>query len=93
MITKDDVRYVAQLARLGLTEDEVDLFTGQLGVILEYAARVQELDIAEVPPTAHALPITNVFRSDEVKQCLPRDEALAAAPEREANLFAVPKIV
>jgi len=93
LITKDDVRYVAQLARLGLTEDEVDLFTGQLGVILEYAARVQELDIAEVPPTAHALPITNVFRSDEVKQCLPRDEALAAAPEREDNLFAVPKIV
>lgn len=93
MISKEDVRYVAQLARLELTPQEIDVFTGQLGTILEYAGQIANLEAEKVPPTAHALPLTNVFRKDEVRPSLAPEEALAAAPEREDDAFVVPRIV
>ena len=92
-ITRADVEHVATLARLGLTEDEIEEFTGQLGVILEHAARVSALDTTDVPPTAHPLPLVNVFRLDEVIPGLDRDEVLGQAPATEDGQFRVPPIL
>jgi aspartyl-tRNA(Asn)/glutamyl-tRNA(Gln) amidotransferase subunit C len=84
---------VADLARLELTEEELDLFTGQLAKVLEHAADVSSLDLAGVAPTAHALAVTNVLRPDEVRPCLDRDEVLAQAPSVEDHRFRVPRIL
>ena len=92
-ITRADVEHVATLARLGLTEDEIEEFTGQLGVILEHAAQVSALDTADVPPTAHPLPLVNVLRLDEVEPGLDRDEVLSQAPATEDGQFRVPPIL
>jgi aspartyl-tRNA(Asn)/glutamyl-tRNA(Gln) amidotransferase subunit C len=92
-LTRADVEHVAQLARLALTEDEMEHFTGQLEVILEHAAQIAALDTSNVPPTAHPLPIVNVLRADEVSPCLPRDEVLAMAPSSEDGRFRVPRIL
>lgn len=92
-ITAADVVHVARLARLDLTEDEVGLFTEQLGAVLDHAADIAVLDIAEVPPTAHPLPLRNVFRPDEPRLSLDRDEVLAQAPEVEDGRFRVPRIL
>ncbi len=92
-ITRDDVEHVAQLARLALTNEEIDSLTAELGVILDHAAQVSALDTHDVPPTAHPLPLVNVFRSDEPRAGLPRDEVLAAAPEAEERRFRVPRIL
>lgn len=92
-ITRDDVAHVARLARLDLTEDELDQFTGQLGAVLEHAEDVAALDTSGVAPTAHPLPLRNVFREDEVVAGLDRDEVLAAAPDVEGGLFRVPRIL
>jgi aspartyl-tRNA(Asn)/glutamyl-tRNA(Gln) amidotransferase subunit C len=73
-ITRADVEHVARLARLALTEDEIEALTGELGVILEHAAEVSALEIDDVPPTAHPLPLVNVLRADEVRGVLDRDE-------------------
>jgi aspartyl-tRNA(Asn)/glutamyl-tRNA(Gln) amidotransferase subunit C len=92
-LTRDDVVHVAQLARVGLTDDEIEEFTGQLAVILEYAAQVASLDTASVPPTAHPLPLVNVLRADEVHRPLDRDEVLAEAPAAQDGRFRVPRIL
>jgi aspartyl-tRNA(Asn)/glutamyl-tRNA(Gln) amidotransferase subunit C len=88
-----DVEHVARLARLELTAEEKDRFGRQLGLILEHAARVGEVAAADVPPTAHPVPRANVLRPDEAEPCLSQDEALAGAPEVEAERFKVPPIV
>ena len=81
------------LARLALTDDEIEEFTEQLGVILEHAAQVSALDTADVPPTAHPLPLVNVFRPDDPRPGLDRDEVLAQAPAAENGQFRVPRIL
>lgn len=92
-ITAADVVHVARLARLQLAEDEVALFTEQLGAVLDHAADLEALDAADVPPTAHPLPLQNVFRADEPRESLDRDEVLAQAPEVEDGRFRVPRIL
>lgn len=92
-ISVEDVEHVAKLARLGLTDDEKERFTAQLGAILEYAKRVSEVDTAGVEPMAHATTLKNVLREDEAGECLSQADALAAAPEAEAGGFVVPRIV
>ena len=92
-ITRADVEHVAQLARLALSEQEIVALTGELGAILEHAAQVSALDTHDVPPTAHPLPVVNVFRPDEVRPGLARDEVLAAAPEAQDQRFRVPRIL
>jgi aspartyl-tRNA(Asn)/glutamyl-tRNA(Gln) amidotransferase subunit C len=92
-ITRADVVHVARLARLALTEDELASLTRELGAILDHAARVSALDTDGVPPTAHPLPLLNVFRPDEVRPSLDRDEVLAQAPDVEDGRFRVPRIL
>jgi len=92
-LTREDVAHVAALARLHLTEEELDLFTGQLAQVLDHAADVDSLDLAEVAPTAHAMAVTNVLRPDEPIVCLDRDEVLAQAPSVEDHRFRVPRIL
>lgn len=92
-ITADDVRHVARLARLTLTEEEVELFTGQLAAVLDHAEDVEALDTAGVPPTAHPLHLSNVLRDDEPRPGVDRDEVLAAAPRAEDGRFRVPPIL
>lgn len=92
-ITRTDVEHVAQLARLGLTDDEVDRLRQDLEAILDYEASLAALDLSEVPPTAHPLGITNVLRPDEVRASVERDEVLAAAPAAEDHRFRVPRIL
>ena len=92
-ISRDDVAHVARLARLDLTDEELERFTGQLGAVLEHAADIAALDIADVPPTAHPLPLVNVLRDDERRPSLDRDEVLAQAPAAEDGFFAVPRIL
>lgn len=92
-ITRKDVEEVAHLGRLQLSEADIEKFTRQLDAILEYADVLNEVDTAEVQPTAHVLPIKNVMRADEVKQSLARDIALENAPEQEEGYFKVPKIM
>ena len=88
-----DIDHVARLARLDLSDEEKAKLREQLGVILEAAARVQEVAAEDVPPTSYAIPRANVFREDEPGACLPLEEALAGAPEVEADRFKVPRIV
>jgi aspartyl-tRNA(Asn)/glutamyl-tRNA(Gln) amidotransferase subunit C len=88
-----DIDHVARLARLDLSDDEKERLRDQLGVILEAAARVQEVAADDVPPTSYAIPRSNVLRSDEPVPSLPREEALAGAPEVESDRFKVPRIV
>jgi aspartyl-tRNA(Asn)/glutamyl-tRNA(Gln) amidotransferase subunit C len=92
-ITRADVEHVAMLARLALTDDEIEQLTGELGAILDNAARVSALDTADVPPTAHPLPLVNVFRPDDPRPGLDRDEVLAQAPAGENGQFRVPRIL
>jgi aspartyl-tRNA(Asn)/glutamyl-tRNA(Gln) amidotransferase subunit C len=89
-ITREEVLHVARLARLELTEEEVGRFTQQLSAILEAVAKVSELDLDDVEPTAHPLDLVNVWADDEPRPCLPLEEALANAPDREAGFFKVP---
>jgi aspartyl-tRNA(Asn)/glutamyl-tRNA(Gln) amidotransferase subunit C len=92
-LTRADVEHVATLARLALTDDEIEHFTAQLEVILEHAAQIAALDTGDVPPTAHPLPVVNVLRADEVRPSLPRDEVLGMAPASEDGRFRVPRIL
>jgi aspartyl-tRNA(Asn)/glutamyl-tRNA(Gln) amidotransferase subunit C len=92
-ISRADVAHLARLARLAVTDDELDMFAGQLDVILSAVARVGEVAAADIPPTSHAVPMTNVYRPDELVPCLPRDAVLAAAPAVEDDKFRVPKIL
>jgi aspartyl-tRNA(Asn)/glutamyl-tRNA(Gln) amidotransferase subunit C len=92
-ISPEEVAYVARLARLALTPDELERFTVQLGAVLDHAQDVAALDTAGVPPTAHPLPLVNVWRDDVVIPGLDRDEVLAQAPSVEAERFRVPRIL
>jgi aspartyl-tRNA(Asn)/glutamyl-tRNA(Gln) amidotransferase subunit C len=92
-ITRADVEHVASLARLALDEDEVARFTRELGGILEHVRDLEALELDDVEPTAHPLPLVNVLRRDEVRPCLPRDEVLAQAPAVEDDRFRVPRIL
>jgi aspartyl-tRNA(Asn)/glutamyl-tRNA(Gln) amidotransferase subunit C len=89
-ISRDDVLHVARLARLALSEEEIERFGGQLNAILEAVGKVSELDLGDVEPTSHPLALVNVFGADEPRPSLPVDEALRNAPEREADFFRVP---
>ena len=89
-ITRDEVLHVARLARLELTDDEVTRFQGQLSAILEAVSKVSELDLADVPPTAHPLEIANAWAEDEPRPCLDRDEVFANAPDRDDDFFRTP---
>ena len=88
-----DIDHVARLARLDLSAEEKARLHDQLGVILEAAARVQEVAAEDVPPTSYAVPRSNVLRPDQPRPSLPLDEALAGAPEVEADRFKVPRVV
>jgi aspartyl-tRNA(Asn)/glutamyl-tRNA(Gln) amidotransferase subunit C len=92
-ITRDDVAYVADLARLRLSEEELDTFTGQLAAVLAHADDVASLDTEGVAPTAHPLPLENVLRVDEPRPSLDRDEVLAMAPAVEDDRFRVPPVL
>jgi aspartyl-tRNA(Asn)/glutamyl-tRNA(Gln) amidotransferase subunit C len=89
-ITREQVLHVAKLARLALSEEEVDRLGGQLDAILDAVSKVSELDLADVPPTSHPLDLVNVLRPDEPRPSLSLDEAFANAPEREGDAFRVP---
>jgi aspartyl-tRNA(Asn)/glutamyl-tRNA(Gln) amidotransferase subunit C len=92
-ISREDVAHVANLARLDLTDEDLDRYTEQLGDILAYAADVAALDTAGVPPTAHPLPLVNILRDDVVGPSLDRDEVLEQAPAAENGMFRVPRIL
>ena len=89
-ITREEVLHVAKLARLELTDDEVERLTEQLGAILEAVSKVSELDLSDVPPTSHPLEIVNAWAPDELQESLSLDEVFANAPAREGDLFKVP---
>lgn len=92
-ISRDDVANLAKLARIDMTDMELDHLASELSVILDAVARVQEVAGAEVPPTSHPVPMTNVFRSDENRASLSPEDALSGAPEKEEQRFKVPKIL
>jgi aspartyl-tRNA(Asn)/glutamyl-tRNA(Gln) amidotransferase subunit C len=92
-ITRTEVAHLARLARLALDDDELDRFGSQLDVIITAVSRISDLDTADVPPTSHALPLTNVTRPDEVRPGLTQQQALAAAPAAEDGRFRVPRIL
>lgn len=92
-ITRDEVAHLARLARLAVSDDELDLFAGQLDVILSAVARVSEVAADDLPPTSHAVPLTNVFRPDEVRPGLTQEQALRGAPAAEDGRFRVPRIL
>lgn len=92
MISEEEVRHVAELARLGLSDEEASQMSGQLGAILDSVEKIGELDLADVPPTANPLAAANVLRPDEPHEELSREAALSQAPEAEDGLFGVPRI-
>lgn len=92
-LTRDDVAHVAHLARLDITDEELDLYTEQLAAVLEHAADIEALDTSDVPATAHPLPITNVLRDDVLVPSVDRDEVLGQAPAVEDGRFKVPRIL
>jgi aspartyl-tRNA(Asn)/glutamyl-tRNA(Gln) amidotransferase subunit C len=92
-ITLEDVRHVARLSRLAMSEEQLHKFTGQLEGILEYVAKLNEVDVAGVEPMAHALPLHNVLRTDAVQPSLPLDKVLQNAPDTDGPFFKVPKIL
>ncbi len=92
-ITRADVAHLARLSRLALSDDELDQMAGQLEVIINSVARVSEVADADVPPTSHSVPLTNVFRADELRPSLTPAAALAGAPATEDQRFRVPRIL
>jgi aspartyl-tRNA(Asn)/glutamyl-tRNA(Gln) amidotransferase subunit C len=91
--TPIDIKYVAHLARLQITTEEEQKFGAQLGQVLGYIEKLRQLDVSQVEPTAHAVPLVNVTRSDEIRPSMSNEEALGNAPARANGLFLVPKIV
>ena len=92
-IDESQVRHIGHLARLNPSDEEVRLFSEQLSSILEYMSLLNEVDTTDIPPTAHALGVHNVFRVDEPGRSLDPDKALTNAPQRDGNFFAVPKVL
>jgi aspartyl-tRNA(Asn)/glutamyl-tRNA(Gln) amidotransferase subunit C len=91
-LSKNDVDWVAHLARLALSEAELAAMTEQLGAIVDYVNRLQQVNTDGVEPMAHAIDVANVFRPDEPAPCLPVDAALANAPQRKGDFYAVPAV-
>lgn len=93
VLRREDVAHVAKLARLTMSESELDMFTGQLSQVLEHASDMNALDLDGVVATAHPFGLINVLREDEPRACLERDVVLAMAPDAEDGRFAVPRIL
>ena len=89
-ITREQVVHVARLARLDLTDEELERLTGELGAILDAVSKVSELDLADIPPTSHPLELVNVWADDEPHESLPLDDVLRNAPSSENGMFRVP---
>ena len=92
-ITRDEVRHIAELAKLQLTDDEIDLYRAQLEGILAHFRSLEQLDTSGVPPTQHVLDVQNVLRADEVRPSVSADEALANAPRTRDGFFDVPAVM
>lgn len=92
-ITRDEVEHLARLARLQLSADEIEHYAGQLDVILQSVARVSEVAGQDIPPTSHPIPMVNVYRDDEARPGLAREEVAAGAPAWEDDRFRVPRIL
>jgi aspartyl-tRNA(Asn)/glutamyl-tRNA(Gln) amidotransferase subunit C len=92
-VSKIDIQYVAHLARLALSPEEEEKFGAQLGEVLGYIEKLKQVDVDGVEPTAHAVPLVNVTRVDEVKPSMSQEDALSNAPAQANGLFIVPKIV
>ncbi|MDI3537279.1 MAG: aspartyl-tRNA(Asn)/glutamyl-tRNA(Gln) amidotransferase subunit [Eubacteriaceae bacterium] len=92
-LTREDVSYVADLARLEFSDAEVLALAEDLGAVLDYAETLNKLDTSTVKPTEHVLPVQNVFREDEIKPGLSNEEALSNAPDSEAGCFKVPPVL
>ena len=92
-LSRNDVAHLARLARLAVTDEELDLYAGQLSAVLDAVAQVQKASVEDVPPTTHAVPMTNVMREDVARPSLPRDAVLAGAPAAEDGRFRVPRIL
>jgi len=93
MISKDDVTYIAALARFRLNEGEIDKFTKDLEHILDYINQLEKLDVTKVEPTSHVIPLTNVTRKDDIRPSLTPEEALSIAVEKTSGFFKVPKVI
>lgn len=92
-IPKEEVARIAGLARLALTDEEIERMTGEFDVIAHAVERVAEVATPDVPATSHPIPLSNVMREDEVKNCIDRESVLAGAPESESGRFLVPQIL
>jgi aspartyl-tRNA(Asn)/glutamyl-tRNA(Gln) amidotransferase subunit C len=92
-ITLTDTRHVAKLARLALSDQQLQRFTGQLESILEYVAKIDQVDVSGVEPMAHAVPLANVLRDDVVGPSLPLEKVLQNAPDTDGPFFKVPKVI
>jgi aspartyl-tRNA(Asn)/glutamyl-tRNA(Gln) amidotransferase subunit C len=92
-LSRQQVEKVSLLARLRLSPEELETMTAQLGQIVDYMALLEELDTEQVPPMAHAVDVANVFRADEVRPSLPREEALAGAPQSDGQFYLVPAVL
>ncbi len=92
-LSRDDVAHVAMLARIELSEDELDRFAGQLGQIVGWVGKINEVAAADVPPMSHPLPLANVTRPDQVRPSLTAEQALSGAPETDQQRFSVPRIL
>ncbi|GAA2471726.1 Asp-tRNA(Asn)/Glu-tRNA(Gln) amidotransferase subunit GatC [Winogradskya humida] len=92
-ISREEVAHLAHLSRLAVTEDELDMFAGQLDVILQSVARIGDVAADDIPPTSHSVPLTNVYRDDVVTPSLTQEEVLAGAPDVAESRFRVPRIL
>jgi aspartyl-tRNA(Asn)/glutamyl-tRNA(Gln) amidotransferase subunit C len=92
-ISREEVAHLARLSRLAVTEQELDVFAGQLDVILQSVARIGDVAAGDIPPTSHSVPLTNVLREDVVVPGLTREEALSGAPDQAEDRFRVPQIL
>lgn len=93
MLSREEVQHVARLARLHLSDEELERMREQLDAILAYIDKLKELDVEGVEPTSHAVPLVDVMRDDELAPCLPQETALANAPDRAGEFFRVPRII
>ncbi|MFW6386864.1 MAG: Asp-tRNA(Asn)/Glu-tRNA(Gln) amidotransferase subunit GatC [Bacillota bacterium] len=93
MISKEEVRHIADLAHLELTEEDVETFTRQLGDILDYIEKLDELDTDDVVPTSYTIPMRNILRGDDVEESMEREKVLQNAPEEKDGQFRVPPII
>ncbi|MGY0230611.1 Asp-tRNA(Asn)/Glu-tRNA(Gln) amidotransferase subunit GatC [Longispora urticae] len=92
-ISREEVAHLARLTRLAVTDEELDMFAGQLDVILQSVARIGDVAADDIPPMSHSVPLTNVFRPDEPRPGLTRAEALSGAPDQAEDRFRVPRIL